>query len=108
PRLLGRVLAHDDVPLLERGAQSREVVLGQLVLVREGLDLLLLDEAALGGLLAQALGRREVVQVNGLVQLCSFRSRWAAGLRRPGRRGCAVSRDLCAALRSYRTALHGS
>jgi hypothetical protein len=68
PRLL-LGLAHDDVALLERGAQSREVVLGQLVLVRERLDVLLLDETALGGLLEQALGGREVVQVNGLVQL---------------------------------------
>src|SRR5581483_11464104 len=99
PRLLGRVLAHDDVPLLERGAQSREVVLGQLVLVGEGLDVLLLDETALGGLLEQALGGREVVQVNGLVQCGSFRSRRAAGLWRPWRLGCAISRDLCAALR---------
>jgi hypothetical protein len=39
------------------------------VLVRERLDVLLLDETALGGLLEQALGGREVVQVNGLVQL---------------------------------------
>jgi hypothetical protein len=38
------------------------------MLVRQGLNVLLLDETALGGLLEQALGRGEVVQVNGLVQ----------------------------------------
>jgi hypothetical protein len=68
PRLLLR-LAHDDIALLERGAESREVVLGQLVLVRQRLNVLLLDESALGGLLEQTLGRREVVQMNGFVQL---------------------------------------
>jgi hypothetical protein len=73
-RLLGRLLAHDDVALLERGAESGEVVLGQLVLVGECLNVLLLDETALGGLLEQALGRREIVQVNGVAQCCSFRS----------------------------------
>jgi hypothetical protein len=73
-RLLARLLAHNDVALLERGAESGEVVLGQLVLVGECLNLLLLDETALGGLLEQALGRREVVQVNGVAQCCSFRS----------------------------------
>ena len=54
----------------------------ELVLVSEGLDLLLLDEAALGGLLDQALGRREVVQVHGVAQLNPFRrmgrAAWAA------------------------------
>jgi hypothetical protein len=39
------------------------------VFVRQRLDVLLLDEAALGGLLEQTLGGGEVVQVNGLVQL---------------------------------------
>jgi hypothetical protein len=39
------------------------------VLVRERLKVLLLDEAALGGLLEQALGGREIVQVNGVAQL---------------------------------------
>jgi hypothetical protein len=73
-RLLGRLLAHDDVALLERGAKAGEVVLGQLMLVRESLDVLLLDEAALGGLLEQALDRREVMQVNGVAQCYSFRS----------------------------------
>jgi hypothetical protein len=67
PRLLLR-LAHDDIALFERGAESRDVVLGQLVLVRQSLDVFLLDESALSGLLEQTLGRREVVQVNGLVQ----------------------------------------
>ena len=66
--LLGSLVAHDDIALFERGAESREVVLGQLVLVRQSLDVLLLDESALGGLLEQTLGRREVVQVNGFVQ----------------------------------------
>jgi hypothetical protein len=73
-RLLGRLLAYDDVALFERGAESGDVVLGQLVLVGESLNVLLLDEAALGGLLEQALGRREIVQVNGVAQCCSFRS----------------------------------
>jgi hypothetical protein len=73
-RLLGRLLAHDDVALFERGPQTGEVVLGQLVLVGESLNVLLLDETALGGLLEQALGRREVVQVNRVAQCCSFRS----------------------------------
>jgi hypothetical protein len=67
PRLLLR-LAHDDVALLERDAESRDVVFGQLVFVRQRLDVLLLDEAALGGLLEQTLGRREVVQMNGFAQ----------------------------------------
>jgi hypothetical protein len=39
------------------------------VLVRESLNVLLLDETALGGLLEQALDGRQVVQMNGLVQL---------------------------------------
>ena len=71
-------VAHDDVALFERGAQRGEVVLGQLVLVGERLDVLLLDEAALGGLLEQALGRREIVQVNRVAQCGSFRS-WMGG-----------------------------
>jgi len=39
------------------------------VLVGQRLNVLLLDETALGGLLEQALDRREVVQVNGVAQL---------------------------------------
>ena len=66
--------AHDDVALLERGAQGRELVVGELVLVCEGLDLLLLDEAALGGLLEQALGRRQVVQMDRVAQRNTFLS----------------------------------
>jgi hypothetical protein len=66
-RLLGRV-AHDHVALLERGTQAGDVVLGQLVLVGESLNVLFLDETALGGLLEQALDRREVVQVNRVAQ----------------------------------------
>jgi hypothetical protein len=50
------------------------------MLVGERLNVLLLDETALGGLLEQALGRREVVQMNRVAQCCSFRSWWAAGL----------------------------
>jgi hypothetical protein len=67
-RLFGSLVAHDDIALFERGAECRDVVLGQLVLVRQSLNVLLLDESALGGLLEQTLGRGEVVQVNGLVQ----------------------------------------
>jgi hypothetical protein len=73
-RLLGRLVAHDDVALFERGTERGEVVLGELVLVGECLNFLLLDETALGGLLEQALDRREVVQVNGVAQCYSFRS----------------------------------
>jgi hypothetical protein len=49
------------------------------VLVRQRFDLLLLDETALGGLLEQALGRREVMQMNRLAQLNPFRL-WAGPL----------------------------
>jgi hypothetical protein len=38
------------------------------VLVGESLNVLFLDEAALGGLLEQALDRREVVQMNRVAQ----------------------------------------
>ncbi len=68
----GRLRAHDDVALLEREPESRHVVLGELVLVGERLELLLLDETALGGLLDQALGRREVMQMNRVAQLNPF------------------------------------
>jgi hypothetical protein len=67
-RLLRRLLAYDDVALFERGAETGDVVLGQLVLVGESLNVLLLDETALGGLLEQALDRREVVQMNRVAQ----------------------------------------
>ena len=84
--------ANDDVALLERGAQRRQLVLGELVLVREGLELLFLDETALCGLLDEALGRREVVQVNRVAQLNPFRFRCGAGLGIPasGESGCAA------------------
>jgi hypothetical protein len=72
--LLRRLLAHNYVALFERGAETGDVILGQLVLVGESLNVLLLDETALRGLLEQALGRREIVQVNGVAQCCSFRS----------------------------------
>jgi hypothetical protein len=55
--------ADDDVALVERDAQRRDLVLGQLVLVGEGLQVALVDETALGGLLEQAIGRRQIVQV---------------------------------------------
>jgi hypothetical protein len=77
----GLLGAHDDVALLERGAQSGDLVVGQLVLVRERDELLLLDVAALGGLLEQALGRRQVMQMNRGVQLNPFRSWWGRGRR---------------------------
>jgi hypothetical protein len=75
--------AHDDVALLERAAQRRKLVVGELVLVGQRLDLLLVDEAALGGLLEQALGRREVVQVDRVAQLNPF----PLGVGRVGSRG---------------------
>jgi hypothetical protein len=43
--------------------QRRDFFLGELVLVGEGLELLFLDEAALGGLLDEALGRSQIVQM---------------------------------------------
>jgi hypothetical protein len=73
-RLRGLLGADDDVALLECSPERRDLVVGQLVLVGERDELLLLDEAALGGLLEQALGRREVVQMNRCVQLNPFRS----------------------------------
>jgi hypothetical protein len=74
-----RLGAHDDVALVERGAQCGELVLAQLVLVRERLELALLDEAALGGLLEQALGRRQIVQMNRFAQWNSFFLRSGSG-----------------------------
>jgi hypothetical protein len=66
---LGRCLgAQDDVALLERGPERGQLVIGQLVLVGERLELLFLDETALRGLLDQALGRREIVQVYRVAQ----------------------------------------
>jgi hypothetical protein len=70
--LHGERRAHDHVTLLERGAERRNLVVGKLVLVGQRLELPLLDETALGGLLEQALGRRQVVQVNGVAQLSAF------------------------------------
>jgi hypothetical protein len=67
--LLGGGGAHDDVALFERDAERGDLVVAKLVLVRKRLDLLLLDEAALGGLLDQAVGGREVVQMNRFAQL---------------------------------------
>ena len=95
-RLLGRLVAHDHVALFERGAETGEVVLAQLMLVRQRLNVLLLDEAALGGLLEQALGRRQVMQVNRVAQLNPFRF---GGWGRPGR-----TASLGRAARSWSTA----
>jgi hypothetical protein len=67
PGLLG-LRAHEYVALLESSAQRAELVLAQLVLVRERLQLALVDVAALGGLLDQAVGRREIVQMDCVVQ----------------------------------------
>ena len=82
----GGFCAHDHVALVERGAQGSHVVLGELVLVGERLELLLFDETAIGGLLDEALGRREVVQVNGVAQLNPSLGRNGAAGRRPPRR----------------------
>jgi hypothetical protein len=75
--------AHDDVALFERVAERRQLVVRELVLVGERLDLLLVDEAALGGLLEQALGGAEVVQMYRFAQLNPFLSGTAAGESRP-------------------------
>jgi hypothetical protein len=81
-RLLGhRLGAHDDVALLERGAQRGDLVVRELVLVGECLELLLLDETAIGSLLDEALGRREVVQMNRVAQLNPFPGRGSGLLR---------------------------
>jgi hypothetical protein len=48
------------------------------VLVRQRLDVPLVDEAALGGLLEQALGRRQVVQMDRVGQLNPFLGRCGA------------------------------
>ncbi|HEY0345823.1 MAG TPA: hypothetical protein VGC59_14310 [Solirubrobacteraceae bacterium] len=58
------------------------------MLVRQRLDLLLLDEAALGGLLEQALGRREVMQMNRVAQLNPF-PLWTGPLGTATWEGCA-------------------
>jgi hypothetical protein len=65
------------------------------VLVRQSLDVLLLDEPALSGLLEQTLGRREVVQVNGFAQFTILSLRM--GCRIAGARAVfdAVTCDLC-------------
>jgi len=64
------------------------------VLVRQRFDLLLLDEAALGGLLEQALGRREVVQMNRVAQWNPFPLWWGRWARPPGigQRGVVLPR----------------
>jgi hypothetical protein len=61
------------------------------VLVGERLELLLFDEAALGGLLDEALGRRQVMQMNRVAQLNPSLgrngARWAAASWRSARAG---------------------
>ena len=74
-------------PAWTRSAQGSELLVLELVLVRQRLDLLLLDEAALGGLLEQALGRREVVQMNRVAQLNPFRLKMGPGCTDSGRPG---------------------
>jgi hypothetical protein len=78
-----RLCAQDDVALLERCPERGQLVIGQLVLVGERLELLFLDETALGGLLDQALGRREIVQVNRVAQLNPSLGRGGAASLRP-------------------------
>jgi hypothetical protein len=73
------------------------------VLVREGLDVLLLDETALGGLLEQALGGREVVQVNGLVQFNVLSLRKGSRIAAPGRYSTRWASIFVTANTSYRT-----
>jgi hypothetical protein len=70
--------ADDDVALVERGVERRELVLGQVVLVGERLQLPLLDEAAVGGLLEQALGRRQIMQMR--VSQWNLPLSWSWGL----------------------------
>jgi hypothetical protein len=67
------------------------------VLVGERLDLLLVDEAALGGLLEQALGGAEVVQMYGVAQLIPFLSGMALWL--PARPNVAPTRGSRSAAR---------
>jgi hypothetical protein len=86
-RLLG---ADDDVALLERALDRGQLLVGELVLVGERLELLLLDETALGGLLDEALGRREIVQVNRVAQLKSLSV--VVGPLRRGLRGGPAAR----------------
>jgi len=51
------------------------------VLVGERFELLFLDEAALGGLLDEALGRRQVMQMNRVAQFDPFLARGGAAGR---------------------------
>jgi hypothetical protein len=50
------------------------------MLVGERLELLFLDKTALGGLLDQALGRREIVQVNRVGQFNPSLGSWRGRL----------------------------
>jgi hypothetical protein len=97
--LRGGIGAHDDVALVERGLQRGEVVLAELVLVGKRRELLFVDETALGGLLDEALGRREVVQVNRVAQWNPFRRGGAAcGAASLASGGAGVTRDWSVAL----------
>jgi hypothetical protein len=78
--LWGRLGAQDDVALLERGPERGQLVIGQLMLIGERLELLFLDKTALGGLLDQALGRREIVQVNRVGQFNPSLGSWRGRL----------------------------
>jgi len=62
-RNFGRGGPDDHVALVEGDVERRDLLVGQLVLVGERLEVLLLDEAAVGGLLDQALGGGQIVQV---------------------------------------------
>jgi hypothetical protein len=59
------------------------------VLVGERLQLLLLDVTAVRGLLDEALGRRQIVQMNRVVQFNPFLGRGGAAGQRPPRRAQA-------------------
>jgi hypothetical protein len=80
------------------------------VFVGQRLELLLLDEAALGGLLEQVLGRRKVVQINRVAQLNpSLIVEWATWVAAPGvRRAGFLPAIGLTATSSYRTAGHPS
>jgi hypothetical protein len=75
--------ADDDVALVEGGPERRDLVVGQLVLVGKGLELALLDEAALRRLLEQAVGRRQIVQVRVSQWNRPSFGRWAAPIAGP-------------------------
>jgi hypothetical protein len=86
-RLGGDGGADGHVALVERDLERRDLVVGQLVLVGECLELLLLDKTALGSLLDEALGGRQIVQMRVSqwnLPLSVLGSRAARGPRGPG------------------------